>query len=127
MSNTRSQQNELEQSIDEIKHYIKLRRQIRKYRLKYNILDPNIPELDMVAPANRPLRDYAASSHEEPHGSIASPAIDRNDFELKPSLLQAVQQNQFSGNPTDDPNLYLPVFVQYADTVKVNGVNPEAI
>ena len=27
----------------------------------------------------------------------------------------------------DDPNLHLSLFVQYADTVKANGVNPEAI
>ncbi|XP_058761643.1 uncharacterized protein LOC131635058 [Vicia villosa] len=50
-----------------------------------------------------------------------------NKFELKPSLLQAVQQNQFSGSPTDDPNLHLFMFVQYANTVKANGVSPETI
>ncbi|MCI69535.1 hypothetical protein A2U01_0090797, partial [Trifolium medium] len=44
-------------------------------------------------PQNRPLKSYAA----EPHNSIAAPAIDANNFELKPSLLSAVQQNQFSG------------------------------
>ncbi|GAU39887.1 hypothetical protein TSUD_397240 [Trifolium subterraneum] len=38
-----------------------------------------------------------------------------------------LQQNQFSGNPTDDPNLHLSIFLQYADTVKANGVSPEAI
>ena len=38
-----------------------------------------------------------------------------------------MQQNQFSGNPTEDPNLHLSVFVQYADTVKANGVTSEAI
>lgn len=81
----------------------------------------------MDAPTNRPLRDYASPSQDEPHSNIVAPAIDRNDFELKPALLQAVQQNQFSGNPTDDPNLHLSVFVQYADIVKANGVNPEAI
>lgn len=50
-----------------------------------------------------------------------------NYFELKPTLLQIVQQNQFSGNPTEDLNLHLSVFVQYANTLKSNGVNPEAI
>ena len=78
-------------------------------------------------PQNRPLKDYAALSQEEPHNSIVAPAITWNDFKLKPSLLQAVQQNQFPGCPTDDPNLHLSVFVQYADTVKANGVSPEAI
>src|SRR3954465_8806036 len=77
--------------------------------------------------ALRPLREYAAPSRAEPHSSIAPPAIEANNFELKPSLVQAVQQNQFSGSPVDDPNLHLSVFVQYADTVKANNVSSEAI
>jgi hypothetical protein len=80
----------------------------------------------MAEPA-RALQDYAAPSQDEPHSSIAPPAIETNNFELKPSLLQAVQHNQFSGNPTEDPNLHLSVFVQYADTVKANGVTSEEI
>ncbi|XP_045802435.1 uncharacterized protein LOC123896027 [Trifolium pratense] len=75
----------------------------------------------------RPLRDYAVPSEEEPHSSIAPPNIEARNFELKPALLQIVQQNQFSGSPTEDPNLHLSVFVQYADTIKANGVEPEAI
>ena len=78
-------------------------------------------------PQNLPLKDYVAPSQEEPHNNIVAPTIARNDFELKPSLLQAVQQSQFSGYPTNDPKLHLTVFVQYADTIKANGINPEAI
>ena len=43
----------------------------------------------------RALKDYAVPSQAEPHNSIVAPTIARNDFELKPSLLSAVQQNQF--------------------------------
>src|ERR1043165_5717018 len=46
-------------------------------------------------PPPRPLKDYAVPSQAEPHNSIAAPAIARNGFELKPSLLSALQQNQF--------------------------------
>lgn len=81
----------------------------------------------MAANQNRPLKDYAASSEDEPHSSIAPPTIEENNFESKPSLLQFMQHNQFSGSPIEDPNLYLSMFVQYADTLKVNGVDPEAI
>ena len=69
-------------------------------------------------PQNHPLKDYASPSQEEPQNSISAPAIARNDFKLKPSLLQAVQQNQFLGCPIDDPNLHLSVFMQHADTMK---------
>ncbi|XP_050916177.1 uncharacterized protein LOC127131291 [Lathyrus oleraceus] len=72
-------------------------------------------------PQNRPLKYYDVPSQAEPHNNIVSSAINRNDFELKTLLLSIVQQNQFLDSPTDDPNLHLSVFVQYADTVKANG------
>jgi hypothetical protein len=80
-----------------------------------------------MANRDRPLKDYAVPSEEEPHSSIAPPAVEARNFELKPALLQIVQQNQFSGSPTEDPNLHLSVFVQFADTFKTDGVAPEAI
>ncbi|MCI38543.1 hypothetical protein A2U01_0059771, partial [Trifolium medium] len=76
---------------------------------------------------NRPLKSYAIPSQAEPHNSIVAPAIEANNFELKPSLISLVQQNQFSGNPNKDPNLHLAVFLQYADTIKANCVTSEAI
>ena len=70
---------------------------------------------------------FGVPSDEEPHTSIARPVIAANNFELKPTLLQIVQQNLFSRNPMKDPNLHLYVFVQLADTLKNDGVNPEAM
>ena len=135
MPRTRSQGEPLYLRINDIELYLRVLRRIREYRAANNLPPIEIPDLknllpspipEMAEPA-RALRDYAAPSQDEPHSSIAPPAIEANNFELKPSLLQAVQQNQFSGNPTEDPNLHLSVFVQYADTVKANGVTSEAI
>ena len=134
MPSTRSQGEDLEQPIDEIERFLNLQHRIREYHIKYNLPESNIlipepveePEM-AEGPQNRPLKYYAIPSQEEPHNSIVAPAIEANNFELKPSLLSAVQQNQFPGNPTEDPNLHLSVFLQYADTVKANGVSPEAI
>ncbi|MCI62062.1 hypothetical protein A2U01_0083319, partial [Trifolium medium] len=39
-----------------------------------------------MANNNRPLKDYAVPSEEEPHSSIASPAVEARNFELKPAL-----------------------------------------
>lgn len=72
----------------------------------------------------RPLKDFVVQSQDEPHSSIVNPAIQNNNFELKPSLLQIVQQNQFFSSPTEDPNFHISVFVQYTDTSKNNGINP---
>lgn len=76
---------------------------------------------------NYHLKDFFIESQDEPHSSIINPTIQVNNFELKPSLLQIVQQNQFFGNPTKDPNLLPSVFVQFADTLKSKGVDPRSI
>lgn len=81
----------------------------------------------MATNQNRLLKDYDASSQEEPHWSIAPLAIEANNFKLKQATLHIMQQNQLSGNPTKVLNLHFSLFVQYADTLKANGVNPEAI
>src|ERR1043165_2116263 len=133
MPNTRSQGGSLHIPINDPERYLRLRRRIQEYCELNNLPPSKLPDIDELRrmaeppPLPRPLKDYAVPSQAEPHNSIVAPTIARNDFELKPSLLSAVQQNQFSGSPTDDLNLHLSVFVQYADTVKANGVNPEAI
>ncbi|AES76386.1 hypothetical protein MTR_6g078050 [Medicago truncatula] len=60
---------------------------------------------------NQPLKDFDMPSDEDHHTNIVRPKIAVNNFKLKPSLLQIVQQNQFFGNPTENPNLHLSVFV----------------
>ena len=127
MPSTRSQSEDLEIPISSPERLIRLRR-----RLQYIAIPTQEPiQEEVEEPAMgeqpRPLKFYAIPSQDEPHNNIAAPAIEANNFELKPSLLSAVQQNQFSGGPTEDPNLHLSVFLQYADTVKANGVIPEAI
>lgn len=75
----------------------------------------------------RPLKDFALPSNEERHSSIVNPTIPANNFELKPSLLQIVQQNQFAGLPIENPNKHLNVFIQLDDTLKTKGASPGAI
>ena len=38
-----------------------------------------------------------------------------------------VQQHQFTGHPTEDPNEHLGRFLRMTNTVKLNGVRPEVI
>src|SRR4030042_2451744 len=108
MPSTRSSGDDVEQPIDEVERFLHLRRRLEELRAEMALQD------------DRPLKDYAVPSEDEPHSSIVNPAVQANNFELKPSLLQIVQQNQFSGNPTEDPTLHLSVFVQFTDTLKIN-------
>ena len=53
--------------------------------------------------------------------------IDANDFELKPALITMVQQNQFAGHFTENPNEHLGRFMRIANSIKLSGVKPEVI
>ena len=58
---------------------------------------------------------------------MRQPAIEANNFELKPALITMVQQHQFTGYPSEDPNEHMGRFMRMANTVKLNGVRLEVI
>ena len=61
------------------------------------------------------------------YSAIKPPAINANDFELKPALITMVQQNQFAGHSTENPSEHLGRFLRIAASIKVSGVKPEVI
>ena len=73
-----------------------------------------------TAMANRTLKEYATPSTAEPQAVIVYPTVEDDNFEIKPALLNLVQQNQFSGSPTEDPNLHISVFLRISGTMKEN-------
>jgi len=66
------------------------------------------------------LKEYATTSTEEPQAIIVYPTVEDDNFEIKNALLNLVQQNQFSGSPTKDPNLYVSTFLRLTGTLKEN-------
>ncbi|XP_042426035.1 uncharacterized protein LOC122013888 [Zingiber officinale] len=76
---------------------------------------------------NKLLRDYAAPSARGLRSSIRRPPIEANNFELKPALLNMIQQHQFGVAPTEDPNLHMEVFLEFCETLKYNGASADAI
>jgi len=73
-----------------------------------------------IAIAERTLKEYATPSTEEPQAIIVYPTVEGNNFEIKPALLNLVQQNQFSRSPTEDPNLHISTFLRLSGTIKEN-------
>ena len=82
--------------------------------------------------ARRPLitdtmEDFWRPIIQEEYSAIRQPTVDANNFELKPALITMVQQHQFTGHPTEDPNEHLGRFLRMENTVKLNGVRPKLI
>ena len=75
----------------------------------------------------RAIRDYFKPPTQEHYSGIRRQTINANNFELKPSLISMVQQNQFGGLSNEDPNTHLSMFLEAADTVKINGVTEGTI
>ena len=59
--------------------------------------------------------------------TIRRPPIQANDFELKGVTLQMLNNIQFHGLPTENPNTHLTSFIEVCDTVKYNGVTEKAL
>ncbi|XP_047961385.1 uncharacterized protein LOC125206134 [Salvia hispanica] len=65
------------------------------------------------------------------HGNMITfpegPRIDANNFELRMPLIQRVEQTPFAGRATEDANRHLSKFVEISNTLKLNGVDDDAI
>ncbi|KAA3482884.1 RING-H2 finger protein ATL63 [Gossypium australe] len=81
-----------------------------------------------MAREERTLRNYAFPNLDIIQGSIARPTIKENNFEIKPTMIEMIQNNlQFKGTMMEEPNQYLERFLQLCDTFKFNGVTVDAI
>ena len=76
-------------------------------------------------PITDTMEDFWRLIIQEEYSAIRQPTVDANNFELKLALITMVQQHQFTGHPTKDPNEHLGRFFRMANTVKLNGVRPE--
>ena len=56
------------------------------------------------------MEDFWRPIIQEEYSAIRQPTVDANNFELKTALIIMVQQHQFTGHPTEDPNEHLGRF-----------------
>ena len=63
----------------------------------------------------------------EDYSTVVALVVDDNNFELKPALITMVQQNQFTGHPSEDPNVHMGRFLTMAKIVKMNVVRSDVI
>ena len=81
----------------------------------------------MAQPERRTLGDFAMPDISGSFGGIVAPAIANDNFEIKPSIIQMVQNNQFGGLQGEDPYAHILTFLNVCATFKFNGVTDDAI
>ena len=81
----------------------------------------------MSQPKRRTLGDFAMPDISSSFGGIVPPAIANNNFEIKPSIIQMVQNNQFGGLQGEDPYAHILIFLNVCATFKINGVTDDTI
>ena len=64
---------------------------------------------------------------QDEYSTVRQPAIEANNFELKPALITMVQQHQFTGHPSKDPNEHMEIFMRMTTTVKLNRVRSKVL
>ncbi|KAK4282063.1 hypothetical protein QN277_013483 [Acacia crassicarpa] len=75
----------------------------------------------------RTMGDYMTLNPARTAASIVNPAVNANNFEIKPSLINLVQQSSFSGSDLEDPNQHIETFLHICETIKMNGVPEDAL
>ena len=60
------------------------------------------------------MEDFWRPIIQEEYSTVRQPAIEANNFELKPALITMLQQHQFTGHPSEDPNEHMGRFMRMA-------------
>ncbi|KAL1192732.1 hypothetical protein V5N11_018233 [Cardamine amara subsp. amara] len=57
--------------------------------------------------------------------AIVPPAVERQDFEIKPQMISLVKQHLFHGLPAEIPMDHIENFEEICSTTRSNGVSPD--
>ena len=125
---TRRNSSELIQEDPEIERTFRnLRRTQRQRQSEMENIGEEVP---VAAAAGQPMTmsDYARPNLTGAESSILRPTVAANNFEIKPNIIQMVQQFiQFDGVQDEDPNTHLANFLEICNTFKINGASNDAI
>ncbi|KAL0454833.1 UNVERIFIED_CONTAM: hypothetical protein Slati_0822500 [Sesamum latifolium] len=84
--------------------------------------------MEIMGDVERPMMEYSFPTADGTISSIAKPAVQANNFEIKPTIIQIIRSSvQFSGLPDEDPNKHLANFLEICDTFRFNGVSDDAV
>src|SRR5262249_55144094 len=104
-----------------------IERTLHQRRIEHQRI-PSEESTTEMAEAQRMMMDYAKPSFNGTNSSIARPMVTANTFEIKPTIIQMIQNTvQFGRLPSEDQNAHIASFLEICDTFKANGVSKDAI
>ena len=77
--------------------------------------------------AHKKLREFATPYDDYLRASITQPAVEAENYEIKPNFLTLVQQNQFGGSASEDAGMHLNTFTEICDMMRIKDVNPDIV
>ena len=81
----------------------------------------------MTEPKRCTLGDFAMLDIIGNFGGIMAPSIANNNFKIKPSIIQMVQNNQFGSLQGEVTYAHILAFLNVCATFKINGVTDDVI
>jgi hypothetical protein len=90
-----------------------------------NTVDP-VGSTSSAPMAERTIHEFSAPSNTNVPTRPTTTVGDRS-FELKPTLINIVQANPFSGKPNEDTNAHLQHHLEVCRTFTIRGVTDDAI
>ena len=71
------------------------------------------------------MEDFWRPVIQDEYSAVRQLVIEPSILELKPSLINMVQQHQYTGHPSEEPNEHMGRFLRMENTIKLNGVRLE--
>jgi hypothetical protein len=77
--------------------------------------------------ANKKLWEFTALNDDYLRAPITQLEVEAEHYEIKPNLLNLVQQNQFVGSTSEDTCMHLHTFTELCDMMHIQDVDPNAV
>ncbi|KAJ9567940.1 hypothetical protein OSB04_003906 [Centaurea solstitialis] len=80
-----------------------------------------------AAMANRPLREFASPTYDGTQAGIVPPPSNAHNFEIKPTVVTMIKQEQFGGHPSEDPVGHLERYLEILSTFRINHLPVDTV
>jgi hypothetical protein len=82
---------------------------------------------NIITMAEKKLGEYDIPNDDFIRAPITQPAVEAENYEIKPNLLSLVQRNQFGGSAAEDSGMHLNTFTKICDMMCIKDFDPKLL